>query len=338
MVTLSIIIPCYNSQDYMEKAIDSALLPGFSDIEALVVDDGSNDRTAEIADGYSAKDPQRVRVIHQENRGHGGAVNTGIREARGRYVKVLDSDDLLDARALSTVMEVLRGFVRDNIAADLLLSNYVYEKAGAKRHKVMRYASAVPRGKVITWDQVGKFRIGQYLMMHSLLYRTDMLREIGLELPVHTSYEDHLFVTVSIRHVRFLYYIDADLYRYSIGRADQSVNEAVMIRRIDQQIKVNMLLIDNLRSVRMTGGNPERLIFHQTEIVTAISSIMLMRSGPDGCRKKAELWEYIRQQHPDLHRKLKKRLLGFLLHLPGTQGRRVTLALYAVARRIFNFN
>ena len=92
MKLLSIAIPCYNSQDYMENCIES-LLVGGEEVEILIVDDGSSDRTAEIADDYARKYPTIVKAIHQENGGHGEAVNAGIRNATGLYFKVVDSDD-----------------------------------------------------------------------------------------------------------------------------------------------------------------------------------------------------------------------------------------------------
>ena len=82
MKVLSVVIPCYNSEAYMEKCIES-ILPGGKEVEILIVDDGSSDRTAEIADAYAEKYPEIVRAIHQPNGGHGAAVNTGLRHAPG---------------------------------------------------------------------------------------------------------------------------------------------------------------------------------------------------------------------------------------------------------------
>ncbi|MEG2951521.1 MAG: glycosyltransferase, partial [Clostridia bacterium] len=102
MKLLTIAIPCYNSQDYLAHAVESALLGG-NEVEVLIVDDGSKDDTARIADAYERKYPQIVRAIHQENGGHGDAVMTGIRNATGLYFKVVDSDDWLDAEAYPKV-------------------------------------------------------------------------------------------------------------------------------------------------------------------------------------------------------------------------------------------
>lgn len=97
MKLLSVAIPCYNSQDYMRYCIES-LLPG-EDVELLIVNDGSSDRTAMIADEYARRYPTIVKAIHQENGGHGEAVNAGLRNATGLYFKVVDSDDWVDVRA-----------------------------------------------------------------------------------------------------------------------------------------------------------------------------------------------------------------------------------------------
>ena len=107
MKLLTFAIPCYNSEAYMEKCIES-LLPGGDDVEILIVDDGSHDRTAEIADAYEKKYPGIVRAIHQENGGHGEAVNAGIRNATGLYFKVVDSDDWVDLDAYRKILDKLR--------------------------------------------------------------------------------------------------------------------------------------------------------------------------------------------------------------------------------------
>lgn len=138
MKLLSVTIPSYNSQDYMEHCIES-LLPGGEDVEIIVVDDGSTDRTAEIADAYAEKYPTIVKAVHQENGGHGEAVNAGIRNATGLYFKVVDSDDWVDGEAYQRVLDTLRDLSGGSAALDMLISNFVYEKEGAKRKKVMKY-------------------------------------------------------------------------------------------------------------------------------------------------------------------------------------------------------
>ena len=130
-------VPCYNSADYMDKCVRS-LLAGGSDIEIILVDDGSTkDDTPAICDRYAAEHPDIVKVIHQENGGHGEGVNQGLRNARGIYYKVVDSDDWLDTDALAKVMDKLREFAAMPAPVDLLIANYVYEHAEDNTQKVM---------------------------------------------------------------------------------------------------------------------------------------------------------------------------------------------------------
>ena len=159
MKLLTFAIPSYNSQDYMEHCINS-LLPGGEDVEILVVDDGSKDRTAEIADEYERKYPGIVRAIHQENGGHGEAVNAGIRNATGLFFKVVDSDDWVDEEAYLKILAKLKELAGGDTVLDMFIANYVYEKEGAKHKKVMRYPQ-LPQNKVFTWNEAGRFHKGQ---------------------------------------------------------------------------------------------------------------------------------------------------------------------------------
>ena len=193
MKLLSIAIPCYNSAAYMRRCIDS-LLPGGEDVEILIVNDGSTDNTKDIAEEYRERFPSMVKVINKENGGHGSAVNAGIQNAAGLFYKVVDSDDWVNQSAYMQILSVLREIIRDGKSLDMLISNFVYEKEGVKRKKVMSYRSAFPQDQVFTWDDVKFLHKGQYILMHSVIYRTQLLRDCHLVLPKHTFYVDNLFV------------------------------------------------------------------------------------------------------------------------------------------------
>ena len=187
-------VPCYNSAAYMDHCVQT-LLSGGADVEIILVDDGSTkDETPAICDRYAAEYPDRIRVIHQENGGHGEGVNQGLRHARGLYYKVVDSDDWLDETALSKALDQLREFAQMERPVDLFIANYVYEHVEDQTQKVMRYTNVFPEGRIFTWSEIGRFRPSQYLLMHSVIYRTQLLRDCGLELPKHTFYVDNLFV------------------------------------------------------------------------------------------------------------------------------------------------
>lgn len=339
MKLLSIAIPCYNSAAYMRNCIES-LLPGGDEVEILIVNDGSTkDNTAEIADEYEARYPGICRAIHQENGGHGEAVNAGLRNATGIYFKVVDSDDWVNKEAYMEVLETLRNFVKGKETLDMLISNFVYEKQGAKHKRVMQYRTALPKRELMSWKDVKVFMLGQYILMHSVIYRTEMLRECGLELPKHTFYVDNIFVFQPLPYVKTMYYLDVNFYRYFIGREDQSVNEQIMIGRIDQQIRVTKLMLGYYCESKITNHKLRHYMVRYLEIMMTVSSILAIKSGSEeNMAKKKELWEYLRKLNLPLYLRLRWGFLGQSMNLPGKGGRQVSIAGYKVSQKFFGFN
>lgn len=337
MKILSIAIPSYNSQNYMRKCIES-LLPGGEDVEIIIVDDGSKDDTAKIADEYAAKYPTIVKAVHQENGGHGEAVNAGLRNATGLYFKVVDSDDWVDSDAYPQVLSALKNLIGGSDVVDMLICNYIYDKVGVKRKKIMQYRHLLPVGRVFDWNEVG-VRTGHYILMHSVIYRTKLLRECNLELPKHTFYVDNLFVFQPLPSVKKMYYLDVEFYHYFIGREDQSVNEQVMIGRIDQQIKVNKLMIDTMANLKGLNKQCRKYMMSYLDIIMTVSSMLLLKSGTDeNFEKKQELWRYLKNADMGLYWKIRHGLLGRACNLPGKSGRTVSVAAYKVSRKFYGFN
>lgn len=338
MKLLSIAIPCYNSQEYMERCIKS-LLPGGDDVEIIIVDDGSYDMTPEIADAYEKKYPKIIKTVHQENGGHGEAVNTGIKHATGLFFKVVDSDDWVDLVSYQKILDTLRDIAGSDHTLDMLVSNFVYEKEGAKHKKVMKYTSALKQDQIFTWSDVRHLRKGQYLLMHSVIYRTKLLRDCGLSLPKHTFYVDNLYVYEPLPYVKTIYYLNVDFYRYYIGRSDQSVNEDVMIQRIDQQIKVNKIMIEAYDLWKIPNKKLRKYMFNYLEIITVISTVLLIRSGTEeNLEKKRELWRYIKQQDIRLFHHMRNGIMGNTMNLPGRGGRKISIAAYKIAQKVVGFN
>ena len=336
---LSFGVPCYNSEAYMRKCIDS-LLVGGEDVEIIIVDDGSKDGTAEIADAYAAEYPSIIKAVHQENGGHGEAVNTGLRNASGMYYKVVDSDDWLDAESLKKVIKTLKGFVENKKRVDLMICNYVYEHVEDGTSKVIRYTHVLPENKIFGWNKVGRFRLDQNLLMHTLIYRTKVLQECGLELPKHTFYVDNLFAYIPLPYVRSLYYMNVDLYRYYIGREDQSVNEQVMISRIDQQIRVNKLMFDAYSLPEdVYNKRLSRYMMSYLAMICLVTSCMLIISGTEENKeKRKELWAYFKEQDPKMYRRLRIGLRGIVSNPPGVISSSIFRKGYHLARKIYKFN
>lgn len=339
MKLLSIAIPCYNSAAYMEHCVET-LLTGGEDVEIIIVNDGSTkDNTAEIADRLAAEHPTIIKAVHQENGGHGEAVNTGIKNATGLYFKVVDSDDWVDESALKKVLNTLRYMVDNNKGLDMLLSNFVYEKQGAKRKKVMSYEKAIRPKHITSWEGKVDFKKTQYILMHSVIYRTELLRECGIKLPKHTFYVDNMYVFQPLPYVKKLCYINVDFYRYFIGREDQSVNETVMISRIDQHIRVAKLMIENFDKTVVESKNLKKYMYQYLDMMMCIASIMLILSGTkENLNKKAELWKWLKDEYPAIYKKLRYSILGIVMNLPTALGRKISVICYKITQKIFGFN
>lgn len=332
---LTFVIPCYNSEAYMEHCVDSLLIGG-ERVEIIIVNDGSKDHTGEIADRYAMRYPHIVRVVHQPNGGHGEAVNAGIRNATGKFFKVVDSDDWVDAGAYLGILDVLEIY-QDEI--DMMISNFVYEKQGAKHKKVMEYTKYLPVDKVFTWEDIKTFPVGKYLLMHSVIYRTKLLRDCGMVLPKHTFYVDNIFVFQPLPNVQKMYYLNLDFYRYFIGRKDQSVNEKVMISRLDQQMRVNRMMAEMYADMKISNKHLERYLFNYLSIVTTISSILAIKSGTDThLAMKKELWDTLKKIDYKTWIRLRFTVLGISMHLPGQTGRKLAVGGYRLAQKLYGFN
>lgn len=322
----------------MKHCIDSLLIGG-EDVEILVVDDGSSDGTAEIADEYEKSYPGIVKAIHKENGGHGDAINTGLEHASGLFFKCVDSDDWVDADAYRKVLAKLRELLYGDTMLDMMVCNFVYDKKGARHKKVMTYRFALPENKLITWDKVRKFHKGQYLLMHSVIYRTKLLRDCGLCLPKHTFYCDNIFVFEPLPFVKTIYYLNVNFYRYFIGREDQSVNEKVMIGRVDQQIKITKIMIDFLAGRNIPNRKLRNYMVSYLEIMMTVSSIMLIRADTEeALEKKEELWRYLGEKDGFLFMKIRYGILGRTMNLPGKHGRKLSVAGYKLAHWFVGFN
>ena len=339
MKVLTVAIPCYNSQEYMKKAIES-VLPGGDDVEIIVVDDGSKDNTKEIGAQYEKQYPGIVKLVSKENGGHGSAVNAGLANASGVYYKVLDSDDWFDKKSLLEVLKLLKRMIHEEIKLDMLIANYVYEKPSAGKRRIINYRSAMPVDELFTWSELKHFRISQNILMHSVIYRTQMLKDCGLKLPEHTFYVDNIFVYQPLPYVKLMYYMDVNLYRYFIGREDQSVNEKVLMKRIDQQISVTELVAKSvdLREVKKMYPKLAVYMMRNISIMLSISSIhLLLIKTEEAFQKRKRMWEQVKDYDRILYYRLRCSTLSGLTYLPGRLGGKITVGGYRMARKIYQF-
>ena len=336
MKLLTVTVPCYNSQDYMRHCIES-LLPGGERVEILIIDDGSKDDTGRIADEYAEKYPTIVRVIHQENGGHGEGINQGLRHAAGTYFKVVDSDDWLsdDFPAFLDLLEQCeaRGGV------DLAVTNYYYVHSDGIGDRSINYSSVLPEGRVFTWADTRPFRIHQMLTIHSCTFRTENMRKWGCELPKHTFYEDNLMVYLTLPHTRRMVYMNADLYRYAIGRPDQSVQRTVMMKRYHHQILVTERCFTSCHLDDIQEPRLKRYMRHELFVMFGIAILFTRLNRTVETDAALErMWETCMAFDPKWGGYCRNRSPLRFICLPGRFGQNVSGLVYKLANKVVRFN
>lgn len=339
MKLISFAVPCYNSASYMNRCIDS-LLTGGEKIEIIIVNDGSTDNTASIADEYKEKYPNIIKVIHKENGGHGSGIMAGLAAAEGLYYKVVDSDDWANEESLQKILSLIEEFQARKDLLDLIVCNYVYEHEERDTHTV-HYRGIFPRGKKFTWDECGVFDITRYMIMHSVFYRTELVKNCELDIPLHTFYVDNIYLYYPLPLIKSIYYCDTDFYRYFIGRSDQSVNEAVMIKRVDQQILVSKLILEkhDLAAIKKDSPKLYRYMLLYASIMILISALLLSIDGSEESLKKLkDYWKYIKENHPEVYPAIRYRSLAGFFCYTNKAIRRITVGIYRIIGKFYKFN
>ena len=170
MKLLTLVIPSYNAEAFLRRCVER-MTPAGPEVDILIVDDGSTDGTPAIADALAAEHPENVRVIHQENGGHGEGLNQGIRCAEGIYLKSVDADDRIDTESLKTLVALLREHAEPGTWADLVVNDYVYDHTDRENVFQVRYNHVFHKNRVDTWETCHRFPIWKQFMIHSLTYR-----------------------------------------------------------------------------------------------------------------------------------------------------------------------
>ena len=183
--------------------------------------------------------------------------------------------------------------------------------------------------------------MSQNILMHSVIYRTQLLRDCGFELPKHTFYVDNIFVYWPLPYVKKMYYLDTDFYRYFIGRDDQSVNEKVMMSRIDQQIRVNKIMIDIYAKHENSFSCPQLCEYmqHYLETILMVTSVLLMKMDTEeAIAMRDDVWKYLNDKSPEAYQIMKKTLLGRFSSSHGKLSHKITMGGYKIAQKWIGFN
>ncbi len=320
----------------MEKCVES-LLVGGDRVEIIIIDDGSKDRTGEIADAYVAKYPNIVRVVHQENGGHGEGINQGVIHATGKYFKVVDSDDVVseDFPAFLDKLEELEA----QGGVDYIATNYYYVHTDGVGDRSISYKNALPQGRIFGWEDTKKFKIHQLLTIHSSTFRTELMRQCAEPLPKHVFYEDNLMVYRVLPKVEKMYYMNIDLYRYWIGRPDQSVQEGVMKKRYTHQLLVSEKCFTSCHLDEVKSKRLKKYLSHELFMMFAISIVYARLNKSQECDDTLEqMWKNCIAFDEKWGKHFRYGTVLRFICMRGKFGQNFAIFIYRLANKVVRFN
>lgn len=242
---LTVTIPSYNVEAYLQQTLDSFIDESIMDeIEVLIVDDGSTDRTAEIGREYETRYPGTFRVISKENGGHGSTINRGIEEAEGVYFKVVDGDDWVNTEDFVRLVGALK-----SCQADYVVTNY-YEVNDVTGEKTPREFREFNEKEIWKFEDAAKVK---QIGMHPLVIKTNILKEHNIRLDEHCFYVDVEYILYPVPYVETVQYLDLFVYMYRLAVATQSVSMKGYQKHIQNHIDVILNLTEFYEKYRRTG-------------------------------------------------------------------------------------
>lgn len=342
MKILSFIIPSYNCSAFLPKCIGSMLHPQIMDkVEIIVVNDGSGDDTQAVAEEFVAQYPNTVRLINQENKGHGGALNTGCSAAQGKYLKVIDADDWVETENLPQFLAFL-----EDCNSDVVLTHHdTHDISTGEVKNWKSYPKTFGKGYTLEHIMLHPQNFDRSLTFHGITYRTDFYQAQGIRLSEKVFYEDHEYATFACCKAATVTPLDIFVYHYRIGDVQQSVSDANQLKRLSHMQTVLERFLKEYRNLPTTdGGRSYFELKAQGVLLAYITTVMLVE--PD--RKKGRLlgktmMAKFRDQLPGAYERsvMQYRIFRFMnwLHLKKTTWERILNSnLYRKLRHSHDFS
>lgn len=234
---LTISIAAYNDEKYIADVIESLIIPEINNLEILINDDGGTDKTKQIVEKYINQYPNSIKFIHQENGGYGTVLMKNIEIASGKYFKQLDGDDKFNKEGLSKVVKILK---ENDI--EVLYSPYEIYEIKKKEKRIIDVFSSYNEGKYILNDIIED--CNGYMNMHSVCFKTSLLKQTDLKLPRNCLYTDAIYCLEPLYLAKQIYIEHVPVYMYSIGIDGQSIDKKSRVKHFAEHEKICNQLID----------------------------------------------------------------------------------------------
>ncbi len=305
MKTLTVVIPTYNVEKYLAKCLNSLLYDRdiLGDLELIIVNDGSKDHSLEIAKKYEKEFPKTIKVIDKENGGHGSTINAGLKIATGKYFRIVDSDDWVN-------IDEFGDFVRDlkKLDTDIVVTKFSKEYIYSGEKETFGYKN-LEYGKKYDLNKIDYSLLeDQYFFMSNTTFKTEKLRKSGVWLDEKTFYVDTEFVILPYLEMDTMIYLDYDIYRYFIGRPDQSVAIQSYVRNKLHHEKVTKRVLEFYKSI--DEKNPKRVYIHKILLQLLNTHYIIFCKARLDSKKDLkyirEFDRYLKENHPDLYEDLRQ--------------------------------
>lgn len=296
---MTVCVPCYNGGKTLKRCLDSVLaIENPLVLDVIIVDDGSTDNSAEIAQRFVERFPGTVRLIRKPNGGHGSGINTGIANAAGMYFRVIDADDWVDSFSFSSELLYLQ--THCNNPVDICYSDYrlVDSKTGVGTPWVNRMKVAY--GKVYDFNQLDESLV--YFTMHGSAFRTEILRKSALKCREHCYYTDSEYILKPIPYVKKVVFLKKPVYRYWVGQEGQSVSPASFVLHYEDHFTILRTLIDYYKGTKMPPAQSK--YFYRILKEHIITHYRIMREFDQnkvrGKEREQKFESYLRKVMPEL--------------------------------------
>lgn len=254
---LTISIAAYNAEKFIKKCLDSLLNTSIADLlDVIVVNDGSKDNTKLVVENYVEQYPNIITLVNKENGGHGSTINTSIPLARGKYYKIVDSDDWVDRVGLEKLIDELRC-----CEADIIFNPYYEIQAESEKRvrKVVPFDKKQDCGKARKLSDINNIN----LYMHSMTIKTSVMKNMNEKLDENCFYVDMEYTIFPILWARTYICLEFPVYEYLLGTTTQSMNINNLINRRNQHLKVTKRIISfyNINKSRLKGNKRDLILY-----------------------------------------------------------------------------
>jgi glycosyltransferase involved in cell wall biosynthesis len=283
-------------------------------MEVIVVNDGSTDKTKDVAEQFKEEDPDLFRVVNKENGGHGSGINTGIRLAEGRYFKVVDADDWVDTNALEHLLQLLEKMEEKKDWVDIVATDFI---------TIMDESWETIRMWPATSDQqqygrvthISKREVSDCIKMHHMTIRTAILKEMGIAIDEHCFYVDMEYITYPIPYADTVYFMKETLYQYRLGRAGQTMDTQVMIRNRERHSYIMEQLLNYYKrwEPQLDEGRKQYMALCIGKMMESHFQIYLSMKYSPALRQQLKNWDQgLRKQYPLVYAATNKKSIWLL--------------------------